>query len=211
MKTMHSDLIKQLKQNQPHARIIGCDEVGLGALAGPITVGAVASPIILPKWWSEIKDSKSLSETKREVLFAKIVDSDIPWATYDVSNTIIDKLGYTASIKLAFKQVLIKIRKEFSLSSDIFVIIDGSQPMDIGYPIVKADKFIKEVSAASIVAKVIRDRQMIEYDKIYSGYGFSANKGYGTDQHMKALVNYGISDIHRRSVKPIQRILDESM
>ena len=80
--------------------------------------------------------------------------------------------------------------------------------MDIGYPIVKADKTIKEVSAASIMAKVVRDRYMKSLDSVYPEYGFGTNKGYGTIKHNEAILKYGVTDVHRKSIKPIAQILN---
>lgn len=203
-----NNFVKNVKNGTNTIRFVGLDESGVGAWAGPMTVGAVASPLKIPIWWDDIKDSKSISEAKRELFFLKISESKIPWATYEVSPQTIDEIGYSASLKLAFSEVMKKIKREFSLPNDIFVIIDGSQTMDIGNPIVKADKNIKEVSAASVVAKVIRDRYMHTLDSIYPEYGFGQHKGYGTEKHRDAILKHGVSPIHRRSIKPIAEIIN---
>lgn len=200
----YSSRIKALLEG----RIIGTDEVGTGPLAGPIVCGAVATPIKIPEFWSDLRDSKKLSEKKREYLFTKIALSGIPWATFFIYPDEIESIGHTNSLKKAFQEVILKIKKEFSLPSEICVIIDGTHDFDIGYPIIKADVKIKEVSAASICAKVVRDRYMHSLDSVYPEYGFGTHKGYGTPQHMDAILKFGVTNVHRKNTKPIAEILN---
>lgn len=173
----------------------GVDEVGRGPLAGPV----VAACVILPKGLTieGVDDSKKLSEAKREELYSIITDSAIAVGIGTVSNTVIDKINiYEATID-AMVKACINCGREPD-----FLLIDAMQLKDIPIPqlsIVSGDSKSQSIAAASIVAKVTRDREMVNMDKLYPGYGFASNKGYGTKEHIDAIKALGLTPIHRRS------------
>jgi ribonuclease HII len=174
--------------------IIGMDEAGRGPLAGPVVAAGVIMPsenLILG-----IDDSKKISENKRELLYEKIVENALEIGIGIVDNNVIDKLNILNAARLAFKKAYDKIK-----SSSDFVLTDYITNLDIkGYKAIKkGDSKSYSIAAASIVAKVTRDRIMREYDMIYPKYGFAKHKGYGTKQHMQAIEEFGATKIHRLS------------
>lgn len=185
--------------------IAGVDEVGRGALAGPVLASAVLfDSVILEKakffFGSEVKDSKLLSPGARKKVFKKIVNLGII-GVGKVSNKIIDKINILEATRLAMKRALLAL----SFRPDI-VLVDGNIKIEIDLPqkqIIHGDRICFSISAASIVAKVLRDRIMEKMDKIYTLYNFKSNKGYGTKEHFRSLYLYGPSLIHRRSFRPI--------
>ena len=201
--------------------ILGIDEVGRGPLAGPLVVGAVILPETLKEsldesvprknWILELKDSKKLSAKKREKL------SEIIWreATVGlgwVGPAELDVLGMTKALKLATRRAVEEIQRAGKAFSQI--VIDGkinflaeTRLEDFVTTVVKADDLIKEVSAASIVAKVARDEYMKKLGERFPQYGFEKHMGYGTKQHREAIVRYGICPEHRRSFEPIKSMI----
>ncbi len=215
--------------------IIGLDEVGRGALAGPVVAVAFSVKqqfflsnnqkikIFFANWKKEvkdvIKDSKSLSSKKRERLYHYFLNlkPEVEWGRGVVSEKIIDKINILEATKLAMKRAIRnlerRIKKNFNQQNqdflkNSFLIIDGNIFLeDILIPqksIVKGDKKVFSCAAASIVAKVERDKIMINYNKKYSGYYFDKNKGYGTKKHLEMLKKKGPSKIHRQTFKPIR-------
>lgn len=188
--------------------ILGIDEVGRGPLAGPLVVGAVVLPEpIRPEWVDELRDSKKLSAKKRERLSDLILAeayAGLGW----VSASELDSVGVSEALRLATRRAVKSVQALHANFSQI--VIDGKVNFLSGTALekyvstaVKADDLIKEVSAASIVAKVARDKYMYEISEIYPGYGFEKNVGYGTAVHMKALNELGACPEHRRSYEPI--------
>ena len=188
--------------------ILGIDEVGRGPLAGPLVVGAVILPEpIRPEWVDELRDSKKLSVKKRERLSDLILAEahvGLGW----VSAKELDTVGVSEALKLATCRAVKSVQALHVNFSQI--VIDGKVNFLAGTAlekyvstVVKADDLIKEVSAASIVAKVARDKYMCEIANIYSGYGFEKNVGYGTAAHIKALNELGVCPEHRHSYEPI--------
>jgi len=183
-------------------RIAGIDEAGRGPLAGPVVAGAVvlASPI------DEANDSKKLTARRREKLFTSIMDG-----THDVGISIIeadevDALGIQTANYAAMSQAAQDLDKAPEL-----VLIDGFSVPGCPYPqkkIIKGDQRSMSIAAASIVAKVTRDRLMEEWDLKFPEYGFAKHKGYGTKAHMEALEKYGPCPIHRRSFAPLSKQLE---
>ncbi len=175
--------------------IAGVDEVGRGPLAGPIVSGSV----ILPKdyYLFGLDDSKKLSPEKREILFNKILEDCIAASIHTISNKGIDSIGIAKADKLTMKVAVEKLEIQADhVLSDAFTIDD----LNINQTaIIKGDANSITIAAASIIAKVTRDRIMEEYDKIYPGYAFSSNKGYGTKEHISAIEQIGICPIHRKS------------
>jgi len=175
--------------------ICGVDEVGRGPLAGPVCCAAVIMP--LDDIIEGIDDSKKISAKKRELLARKISEKAIALNICLIEPEIIDKINILEATKLCMKNAVegLKIKPDF-------VICDGNMTLDIGIPqqsIIKGDAASYTIGAASIAAKVYRDNLMDEYDKKYPDYGFAKNKGYGTQNHIKAIIDTGISPIHRKT------------
>ncbi len=180
--------------------VVGIDEVGRGPLAGPITVAAMIKPRRFV--WKNFKDSKKLSPKKREEFFLKF--KTIPHAVASVSNTLIDRLGIAAAARMAVGRCLKKIATNYELSTINFrVLLDGSLYAPRSYKnqqtIIKGDETIPVIAAASIIAKVHRDRLMRRMHKKYPEYGFAVHKGYGTRAHQAAIRTHGLCDLHRKS------------
>jgi len=177
------------------AYICGIDEVGRGPLAGPVVAGAV----ILPKDCEilYINDSKQLSEKKREELYDIIMEKAVACAVGYATPERIDEINILQATYEAMREAISKLEvKPDVLLNDAVVIpqVDIQQ-----VPIIKGDAKSISIGAASIVAKVTRDRLMVEYDKVFPEYDFAGNKGYGSATHIEALKKYGATPIHRRS------------
>lgn len=181
--------------NQGYNIIAGVDEAGRGPLAGPV----FASVVILPLdcQIEGLNDSKKLSEKKREYLYDEIIDKAIDYSVASANEKEIDEINILQATFLAMKRALDKIK----IRPDI-ILVDGNR--DPGFDIktecvVKGDSLIDSISAASILAKVSRDRFIRELAKEYPEYGFEKHKGYGTKDHYEAIKKYGISQIHRKT------------
>ena len=175
--------------------ICGVDEAGRGPLAGPVTAGAV---ILDPeKEILYLNDSKQLSEKKREELYEEIMEKAVSAATAEADWKRIDEINILQADVEAMREAIGKLSPAPDLLLNDAVTIPGIAVRQI--PIVHGDALSASIAAASIVAKVTRDRQMKEYDKLYPEYGFASNKGYGTKEHIQAIKKYGPSPIHRRS------------
>ncbi len=175
--------------------VAGVDEAGRGPLAGPVCAAAV----ILPEdaVIEGVNDSKKLTEKKREKLFDVIREVAIAYSVEFVYPDVIDEINIRKATSLAMHNAV----KNLKVNAD-FVIIDGNDnyPYDIPYEyVIKGDAKSQTIAAASILAKVSRDRLMLEYDEKYPEYGFGKHKGYGTKAHMEAIQKYGVLDIHRKS------------
>lgn len=182
-------------------RIVGIDEVGRGCWAGPVVAGAV----ILKQSIDGLKDSKKLTKQQREIFAEEIrvnAHVGLGWTT----PLEVDELGLTEAVRLAMKRALEQITMNYDE-----IIIDGNLNFLSENPkakaVIKADDMVPAVSAASIVAKVARDSYMAEIAADYPDYGFSSHVGYGTALHLERLKLHGISDLHRRSFKPIQTLV----
>ncbi|MCR5778705.1 MAG: ribonuclease HII [Lachnospiraceae bacterium] len=183
--------------------ICGIDEVGRGPLAGPVVAGAV----ILPKDCDilYINDSKKLSEKKREIIAEEIKEKCVAYALGRSEVELIDEINILQATYSAMREAI----KNLGIKPDILLNDAVTIPaVDIKQiPIIKGDAKSASIAAASIVAKVTRDKLMVEYDSIYPGYGFAKNKGYGTAEHIAALKTLGPTPIHRRTF--IGKILGE--
>ena len=182
-------------QAKGYKLVAGVDEVGRGPLAGPVCVACVIMP--LDDIIDGIDDSKKLSEKKREMLFDKIMQKAIACQIEYVDEKTIDKINILEATKLAMKRAI----ENLSVMPDI-VLVDAVKNLDVNVPtlpIIHGDALSYSISAASIVAKVSRDRLMCELAKKYPEYGFEKHKGYGTKQHIEAIKKYGVLDIHRKS------------
>ncbi len=178
-----------------HAIVVGLDEVGRGAWAGPLTIGAVVAPH--DRRLYKLRDSKQLTEAEREGLFDRIADWAEAWAVGHASFEECDELGMSAAQRLAARRALAGLRLEPDA-----VILDGKWDF-VGHRnttmLVKADAKCLSVAAASILAKVTRDRMMREAAEHYPAFNFDNNKGYPCPKHRMALQGYGPTAIHRRS------------
>lgn len=183
--------------------IAGVDEVGRGPLAGAVVAAAV---ILDPnKPIHGLTDSKKLTEKKRDALAIEIREKALSWSLGRAEVEEIDDINILWASMLAMKRAVEGLHIE-----PTFVKIDGNRCPDLPYPmqaIVKGDLTEAEISAASILAKVSRDGEMVEMDAKYPGYGFAKHKGYPTKQHQLALQEQGACPIHRLSFKPVQRII----
>jgi ribonuclease HII len=191
--------LKQIEQgiyNEGKELICGIDEAGRGPLAGPVVVAAV----IMPKdsMIEGVNDSKKVSEKKREILYEKIIDEAISYGVGIIDQKEIDRIN----ILNATKEGLTMAVQELNPKPDL-IIVDALNKIDtLGIPyksIIKGDAKCYSIAAASIIAKVTRDRIMRQWDEVYPQYGFSKHKGYGTSEHIKAIKEYGLCPLHRLS------------
>lgn len=182
--------------------IVGIDEVGRGCWAGPLVAGAV----MLTQPVAGLKDSKKLSKSQREALSQQVYESGAAVGLGWVSPGEVDELGLTVAVRVAMERAL----SEISASYDK-VIIDGNlnflAHVANTSALIKADDTVPAVSAASIIAKVARDQYMEKLALLYPGYGFENHVGYGTAAHLAALTRHGVTEIHRKSFKPIKTLL----
>ena len=198
--------------------ILGIDEVGRGPYAGPLVIGAC----ILGDWqnsenaeWIEkLTDSKKISAKRREELYVLIKEKALATATGWVSSAEIDEVGLSEALRLATRRAVEQIQKTRVPFSEI--IIDGTMNFLVGTKLEKyvstlkkGDFLVKEISAASILAKVERDKYMTELDAIYPEYGFGKHVGYGTAAHQKAMEEFGLTPEHRRSFSPVREIAED--
>lgn len=182
--------------------VCGVDEAGRGPLCGPVFAAACILPDGLVI--EGLNDSKKLTEKKREALFDVICENAVAYSIASASVDEIDRLNILEADLLAMRRAI----DGLSVSAD-FAIIDGNIARDFQIPamaVIKGDALSMSIAAASVLAKVSRDRLCIELDREYPQYGIAKNKGYGTKDHMKALTEYGPSPIHR---KKFIRFLDE--
>jgi ribonuclease HII len=190
----------------PDARVIaGVDEVGRGPLVGAVVTAAVildpAHPI------DGLADSKALTEKKREKLYEQITRHALAWSLGRAEPAEIDQLNILHATMLAMQRAVMGLH----LQPD-FVLIDGNRCPRLPMPsqaVVKGDSRVAEISAASIVAKVTRDREMQILDERYPGYGFAQHKGYPTALHLARLADLGVTEWHRRSFAPVRKIIEQ--
>lgn len=180
--------------------VAGMDEAGRGPLAGPLVIAAVIFP---PSVFIEgLDDSKKLSSTKRAALYQEILAQALAISVNVVCIANIDRLNIYQATKKGMEENLrhLEIQPQVAL-------VDAMQPEVPGMtivPIIHGDALSASIAAASIIAKVTRDKLMLKLDKQYPQYGFAQNKGYGSQQHMEALAQYGASPVHRRSYEPVR-------
>lgn len=182
----------------------GVDEAGRGPLAGPV----IAAAVILPEGHGldGLADSKQLSESRREALAAEIRRVAIAWAIGRAEVDEIDRLNILQASLLAMRRAVDGLTERPALA-----LIDGNRCPELECPaeaIVKGDARVPAISAASILAKVTRDQEMLTLDARYPQYQFARHKGYPTRAHLQALAEHGVSPVHRRSFGPVRRILE---
>ena len=184
--------------------VAGVDEVGRGPLCGPVVTAAVildpAAPI------RGLNDSKKLSQARREALFDEICDKALAWCIARAEVAEIDQLNILQATLLAMQRAVAGLAVVPRLA-----LIDGNRCPRLQVPsaaVVGGDGKVPAIAAASILAKVSRDREMCELDRLYPGYGIAGHKGYPTPEHLDALQRLGPADIHRRSFAPVRRLLE---
>ena len=202
MKEKELERLKELKkiENELHEKgfknICGIDEAGRGPLAGPVVVAGVIMP--QDSKIEGVNDSKKVSEKKRELLYDKIIDEAISYSVAIIDQNIIDEINILQATKRGVTEVV----KGLDIRPNL-IIIDALTHIDTdGVPydsIIKGDSKCYSIAAASIIAKVTRDRIMHEWDKVYPQYGFAQHKGYGTAKHIAAIKEYGLCPLHRKT------------
>lgn len=177
--------------------IAGMDEAGRGPLAGPVCVACVVMPLGDDDIIEGVNDSKKLSEKKREELFEKIKEKALSYSIEFVDEKTIDKINILQATKLGMKRAV----EHISVPIDM-LYVDAVDKLDISVPyqsIIKGDAKSYSIAAASILAKVSRDRLMTKYDEFYPEYHFAKHKGYGTKEHIELLKKFGPSAMHRKT------------
>ena len=186
----------------------GVDEVGRGPLIGPV----VASCVVLPKDFvlEGLTDSKKLSEKKRNLFYDYIINNCVAYGIGIVSPEEIDEINIYEASRKAMIIAINKVREQINLEH---VLIDA-MPINIDIPttsIIKGDSKSISIAAASVVAKVTRDKMMYELDKKYPMYGFASHKGYPTKKHIEAIHKYGLIDGYRKTYSPVKEVIDEKI
>lgn len=191
---------EELARRQGYLTVAGVDEAGRGPLAGPVVAAAVvldpAREIV------GVNDSKKLTQRQREELFATIMESALAVGVGIMDHEIVDRDNILQATLAAMAQAIAAL----SISPD-FLLIDGISKVHLPLPqrtIKKGDSLSVSIAAASIIAKVTRDRMMVEYDRLYPGYGLAAHKGYGCQAHLDAIAGLGPSPIHRKTFRGVR-------
>ncbi|MGM0571989.1 MAG: ribonuclease HII [Pseudomonadota bacterium] len=187
-------------------KLAGVDEVGRGPLAGPVVTAAV---ILHPdRPIKGLADSKKLTEKRREALYDEIMEKAAAWSLGRCEADEIDRLNIYQATLLAMERAVAGL----CLSPE-YVLVDGNRCPNWHWPsepVIKGDGRVAAISAASILAKVTRDREMVAMEETYPGYGLAGHKGYPTPVHLEALQRQGVTPIHRRSFRPVQEALETS-
>jgi ribonuclease HII len=187
-------------------RLAGVDEVGRGPLAGPVVAAAVILDPDRPV--AGLKDSKKLTERRREELAVQIRARALAWSLGRAEVHEIDCINILQASLLAMQRAVAAL----SLAPEL-VLVDGNRCPRLDYPsqaVVRGDALVPAISAASIIAKVSRDHEMVELDNRYPGYGLAQHKGYPSKAHLAALQTLGVTPVHRRSYAPVRRLLEET-
>ncbi|MBT3317978.1 ribonuclease HII [bacterium] len=206
---MQSKLVAfdQIKSDSGRLLIAGVDEAGRGCLAGPVVAAAVildSSSIS-----AMINDSKQLTANRRDLAYVEVIKSALSWSAFAVSPAEIDSINILQATMLAMSDSIGRL----PMVPDI-VLIDGNKAPETDVDcetVIKGDAKSACIAAASIIAKVTRDRIMLEMHKRYPEYGFDENKGYGAQSHMDALKKYGATPIHRKTYRPVADLLQGSL
>lgn len=189
----------------PNAQLIaGVDEVGRGPLVGAVVTAAVILDPTKPI--AGLADSKKLSEKKRDALYPEIIEKALAWSLGRAEPHEIDELNILHATMLAMQRAVAGLH----ITPD-YVLIDGNRCPKLAMPsqaVVKGDSKVAEISAASILAKVTRDREMVELDERFPEYGFAQHKGYPTAYHLEKLALHGATEFHRCSFAPVKRALE---
>jgi len=199
---------EELLEAQGYRLIAGLDEAGRGALAGPVVAAAVILPCRLETpWLSQVRDSKLLNPPKRELLFHYIHEIAISTGIGVVRHEVIDAQGIIKATRLAMQLAIDQLSPAPESLLIDYMLLPEVKLTQKG--ITNGDGLCFSIACASIIAKVTRDRLMVEMDKIYPDYGLAQHKGYGTERHMSCLRRLGPSPIHRRSFQPVKDIINQ--
>jgi ribonuclease HII len=197
---------EEIFRAQGYQRIAGIDEVGRGALAGPVVAAAVILPSdINAPWLNEVKDSKQLTPAKREVLFHRIHEVAVSVGIGSVPHDFIDIRGIVKATRLAMKLAVDQLSPPPES-----LLIDYMRLPEVRLPqkgVTDGDNLCMSIACASIIAKVARDKLMVAFDRIYPGYGLAQHKGYGTRGHFACLSKLGPCPIHRQSFRPVRDMI----
>ena len=184
------------------------DEAGRGALVGPVVAAAVIMPSGLKKSWrSQVRDSKLLTPLQREKLFGFISEAAVDTGVGSASNDEIDSIGIAGATRRAMVAAIGRLEPQPE-----FILVDFFHIPEVELPqkgVVDGDTLCFSIACASIIAKVTRDRLLVELDRQYPGYGFAKHKGYGTREHLACLRQRGPCPLHRRSFAPVREIINE--
>jgi len=199
------DHLEEMLIQKGYQTLCGVDEVGRGPLAGPVVAAAVIMP---PEMKIEgLKDSKKLTALQREKIFEKIVNLGLPCAIGIIDNENIDKINILKASLMAMRKAVMDLKQ-----APDFVLVDGNYlipNLDLPqYAIIGGDARIQSISAASVIAKVTRDRIMDRYEALYPSFSFSKHKGYPTPEHLNELKEHGPCDIHRKTFKPVAELIN---
>ncbi|MFW5782386.1 MAG: ribonuclease HII [Candidatus Muiribacteriaceae bacterium] len=197
---------RHIWDNEKIDHIAGVDEVGRGPLAGPVVACAVIFPSSF--YCSDITDSKKISASKREELYSVITENAICYSIAQVKAPTIDRINIAKATELAMIRAInsLDVRPQYLLTDHVRLPLPFPQ-----INLKKGDLLSHTIGAASILAKVYRDRMMKEFSEKYPGYGFEKNMGYGTRQHIQALSDIGVCSIHRRSFSPVRKSLTREL
>jgi len=197
---------EKMLESQGYRHVAGVDEVGRGPLAGPVVAAAVVLPPgIEAPWLSMVRDSKQLTAPTREVLFRHIHEAALAVGVGRVDAAAIDDMGIMAATRTAMRLAIERLQPcPESLLIDHITLPEVRLPQK---GITRGDSLCLSIACASIVAKVTRDRLMVELDRAYPGYGFCRHKGYGTREHLVHLRQLGPCPIHRRSFQPVREMV----
>jgi ribonuclease HII len=205
----------EISRGYPRIAMIGIDEVGRGCLAGPVVTAAVVFPESLenikswPAWLHRVRDSKLVPEKERGVLAHEIKNFCSFYALGEASVDEIDQLNILHAAELAMVRAAQALKVKNTTNQLFHILVDGHRiPKNLPYEascLIGGDRLSLTIAAASLLAKVYRDELMVKYSKIYPGYGFEKNKGYGTALHLKGLSHQGVTPIHRKSFAPVQK------
>jgi ribonuclease HII len=187
-------------------RVAGIDEAGRGSLAGPVVAGAVIlPPRLVLDWMDEIRDSKLLTAPRREKLYERIREVALAVGAGVVSHRVIDSKGIVKATRLAMRAAVQQLNP-----APEYLLIDYMKLPEVRLPqrgVVDGDSLCLSIACASIIAKVTRDRLMVEMDGKYPGYGLAKHKGYGTRSHIECLRRLGPCPVHRRTFQPVTEII----
>lgn len=196
---------KLIPEGTDEQLVCGLDEVGRGPWAGPIVACALMFPRGLRL--AKLKDSKHLSEERRNEFFAYL-DKNAAYGIGRAEVEEIDKLGLIKANNVAFSRAIEALAQKGHVPG--FILVDGRDRLNLPHPwktFIKGDEKVKLIACASIMAKVVRDRIMDDLGKKYPEYGFESHKGYGTQEHQRALKKFGACEIHRKSFAPVHNLL----
>lgn len=197
---------ERMLAEQGYQHVAGVDEAGRGPLAGPVVAAAVVlSPDLQASWLELVRDSKQLTGPAREVLYQHITETALSFGVGICDSQTIDSRGIVTATRLAMKSAVDQLQPPAeSLLIDYMTLPEARLPQK---PITHGDCLCLSIACASILAKVTRDRLMVEFDEVYPGYGFRNHKGYGTQEHFNCLRRLGPCLIHRRSFEPVKSML----